>query len=129
MQDEIKNYSDLVVWQRAMDLAPEVYQVCRMLPVEERFALADQLRRSVVSVAANIAEGQGRNGPKEFAHFLGIARGSLAELHTLLIFSNRLGYVTSDSLSDFSKRIEAIRRPLFGLLQAIGPRKSVNREP
>lgn len=76
-----------------MDLASVIYSFVKMLPGEERFALADQMRRSVVSIPSNIAEGQSRGTPKEFAHFLRIAKGSTSELETQLLLCVKLGFV------------------------------------
>ena len=87
---EKNNYRDLVVWQRAIDLVPEVYQLVKKLPKEETYALGDQLRRAVVSIPANAAEGQARQHHKEFLQHLSIAKGSLAELHTLLTVAQKL---------------------------------------
>ena len=70
-------YEELVVWQKAMELVRLVYQATRRFPVDERFALTDQLRRAVVSIPSNIAEGNDRGSNKDYAHFLSIARGSL----------------------------------------------------
>jgi four helix bundle protein len=90
------SYRELIVWQRAMELVPAVYLVARNLPAQERYALSDQLRRSAVSVPANIAEGQGRQHRRQFMHALMIARGRLAEVDTLLEIAVRLGYVSID---------------------------------
>lgn len=65
----VKYYQDLIVWQKAMRLAREVYTIARQLPIEEKFALADQIRRSAVSIPSNIAEGQSRGTSKDFIHF------------------------------------------------------------
>ena len=86
-----QNYRDLIVWQRAMDLVEAVYRPGRRgFPREEIYGLTSQMRRAGVSVAANIAEGQGRGGKIEFARFLWIAHGSLREVETHLLISLRL---------------------------------------
>ena len=94
------SFKDLVVWQRAVELVPKVYQLLRLFPREETYALCDQIRRATVSVAANIAEGQARQHPKEFLQHLAVAKGSLAELQTLLIVAHRLNYIRVDQLED-----------------------------
>ncbi|MDR0248380.1 MAG: four helix bundle protein [Oscillospiraceae bacterium] len=94
-----KDYSELLVWQKAMDLAEEVYRVTKKLPKEETFALSDQMRRSAVSVPSNIAEGQGRGSSKEFLHFLSVAKGSKAELETQLRLCVRVGYLSDEEVS------------------------------
>lgn len=76
------------MWQKAMDLKEEVYRLVRLLPREETYALSDQLRRAVVSMLSNIAEGHGRGSDKEFVKFLTIARGSLFEVETQLLICN-----------------------------------------
>jgi four helix bundle protein len=76
-----------------MSLATDVYAVTKVFPADERFALCDQLRRAVISIPSNIAEGSARHSPAEFRHFLGIAKGSLAEVDTQLLLAEKLGYV------------------------------------
>lgn len=87
------DYQSLDVWQRAMELAEEIYKLIDKLPREERFALCDQMRRAVVSIPSNIAEGKGRNSDKEFIYFLKIAMGSKCELETQLILCERLHFL------------------------------------
>ena len=94
----VKSYKELIVWQKAMDLVSEVYALVKLLPREELYALSDQMRRAVVSIPSNIAEGQERNSSKEFAQFLSIARGSKAELETQLFICVRLGYLSEDQI-------------------------------
>ena len=93
------NYRELKVWQKAMDLTTEIYKLVRLLPKEETYALSDQMRRAVVSIPSNIAEGQGRNSDKEFINFLSIARGSLWELETQIEICERLHYIDSNLTS------------------------------
>ena len=76
---DIKSYKDMIVWQKSMELAIEIYRLVKLLPKEETYALSDQMRRAVVSIPSNIAEGQSRGGTKEFVQFLNIAKGSNAE--------------------------------------------------
>ncbi len=113
------SYRDLIVWQKAIDLVPEVYALIRRFPQEENFALSQQARRAVVSISANIAEGQARTHRKEFAQHLSVARGSLAELDTLLIVAERLGYLSEADLSRVEASIADVRRPLRALLDVI----------
>lgn len=88
------DYQNLLVWQRAMDLAELVYSGTRQFPSDERFGLTSQMRRAAVSVPSNIAEGQGRLSAGEFRHFLGNAIGSLKELETQILLSARLKYLS-----------------------------------
>lgn len=97
----INRCEDLIVWQKAMDLTEEIYRLVKFLPREETYALSDQMRRAVISIPSNIAEGQGRNSNKEFTNFLSIARGSLAELKTQLQICLRLKYL-SESESEYA---------------------------
>ncbi len=87
---QTSDYKQLKVWQKAMNLTMEIYRLVKFLPREETYALSDQLRRAVVSIPSNIAEGHGRGTDKEFIKFLWIARGSLLEVETQLIICNRL---------------------------------------
>lgn len=92
-ENDFGTYQKLMVWQRAMRLVVLVYAVAKQLPAEERYALSDQLRRAVVSIPSNIAEGNGRSSNRDYAHFLSIARGSLYETMTQLEIAESLGYV------------------------------------
>ena len=93
----LKNYRDLKVWKLSMDFVEAIYKALKTFPREERYGICDQIRRAAVSVPSNIAEGFGRDTPKEFAHFLSIARGSLYEVMTQLEIASRLGYLAQDS--------------------------------
>jgi four helix bundle protein len=117
--DQKRNYKDLVVWQRAIRLVPQVYAVVKTLPPEERFDLGSQMRRAVVSVPANIAEGQARHSPKEFLHHLSIAKGSLAEVHTLLIVAKELNYLNQTQLTTLEAAVDEVAKPLFGLMSSL----------
>jgi four helix bundle protein len=85
-------FRDSVAWQRAMTLVTDVYTVTTNFPKQEMFGLTNQLRRASISVASNIAEGQGRLTTGEFVHFLGMARGSCLEVQTQLEAAKRLGF-------------------------------------
>ena len=86
----VKSFKDLIVWQKAFNLAEQVYKLAKQLPEEEKFGLRSQLQRSSVSIVSNIAEGYERNNLGEYIHFLGIARGSSAELEAQLLLSEKL---------------------------------------
>ena len=102
-----------------MELAVEVSRLTKTLPSDERFALTDQLRRAVVSVPSNIAEGQGRNSPAEFRHLLGIARGSLLELETQLELCIRFDYL--DTVQHCHSLSDETRRMLSALITKLKP--------
>jgi four helix bundle protein len=111
----IRSYRDLVVWQKSMDLAVEIYQLCRNLPVEERFGLVAQVRRAAVAVAANLAEGHERRSRADFRRFVSIARGSLAEVETHLELSHRLGYTAKGTAERLESLAGEVGRMLSGL--------------
>ena len=91
-----KPHEQLEVWKFAMQLAKAIYQLTAGFPSEERYGLAQQMRRAAVSIPSNIAEGAGRNGAKEYLHFIGISRGSLAELETQMQLAVMLGFSAAD---------------------------------
>jgi four helix bundle protein len=115
---KIESYQDLTVWQKAMDFAELSYLVSRRFPSEERFGLTTQLRRAAVSIAANIAEGNGSGVTKRYIYHLAIARGSLREAETHLLLAQRLGYLPSRprkalALADeISRMITTLKRKL-----------------
>jgi len=89
----VDDYKDLIVWKRAMELAKAAYMLTRRLPREENYALADQIRRSSVSIPSNIAEGYGRTSQRDYARFLAMARGSSYELETQILLCIDLKYI------------------------------------
>jgi four helix bundle protein len=118
---EVKHHRQLDVWQKAMTLAVEVFQVARALPTVERFGMAQQMRSAAVSIAANIAEGKGRTQPRDFARFIGIARGSAYELDTYLVLAQRFKYLAAGEVARAEELLEEIRRMLTGLLRRLTP--------
>ena len=117
-------YKNLIVWQKAMAFAKLVYGLVRAFPVEERYGLSDQVRRAVVSIASNIAEGCGRTSNKDYAHFLAIARGSLYETMTQLELAQSFGYL--DSISDAENMASEISRMLTTLIKKYTPLSNSN---
>ncbi|HZP21455.1 MAG TPA: four helix bundle protein [Bauldia sp.] len=113
----IKSCRDLQVWQKAMDLSAEVYRLSAILPAAEQYRLTSQLLRAVASVPANIAEGHTRATRKDFAHFVSIARGSLAETETLLLLAIRVGLLAPQHAS-----------PVLGLCDQLGRQLNVLRQ-
>jgi four helix bundle protein len=116
MAVSVRSFQDLRIWQQAMDLVPRAYRLVGGLPVEKRYALADQIRRAAVSVPANIAEGHAQQHTKQFIRHLSIARGSLAELQTLLKLSERLGYSSHEEVASLEEAITDLAMPLSGLI-------------
>ncbi|WP_407457128.1 four helix bundle protein [Fibrobacter sp.] len=110
-----QSYKDLVVWQKAIDLTVAVYQLTKRFPKEELFGLVSQMRRASVSIASNIAEGEGRKSKKEFAHFLGISLGSKAELETQLILCERVGLASNSEISFLKCSLDEVGKMLAKL--------------
>ena len=113
------DYRQLKVWQKAMDLTVEIYSLVNKFPRAENYALSDQMRRSVVSIPSNIAEGQGRNSDKEFVNFLSIARGSLWELETQIEISELLHYIDSGQKNKVYEQTEEIGKMLNALANSL----------
>ena len=113
---QTSDYKNLKVWQKAMDLTVEIYSLVKLLPREETNALADQMRRAVVSIPSNIAEGHGRNSDKEFIKFLTISRGSLLELETQIKICHRLGYFKVHQTDSASSLMIEISKMLNALI-------------
>ena len=96
----VPSYQNLIVWQKAMDLAEAIYRLIKKLPKEETYALADQMRRAVISIPSNIAEGNGRVSTGDYIRFLSIARGSKAEIETQLLLCVKLCYVQQSEIEE-----------------------------
>lgn len=115
----IRDFRDLVVWQKSMELAVNVYELSKLFPREELYGLTSQIRRAVVSVPSNIAEGQGRDNDREFSRFLDIAMGSVREVETQIAIATRLGYLSQDNsehvlnlITEVAKLTNALRRKI-----------------
>jgi len=119
-EDKLEKFQDLLVWQKAHELALEIYKFTRDFPKEEKFALVSQMRRAAVSVPANITEGFRKRGSKDKLNFYNIAQASLDELYYYIILSKDLGFILDDT--DFIPRIEEIARMLSGLIKSIRER-------
>ena len=111
----MRDHKELDVWKESVDLVTVVYALSKTLPSEELYGLINQMCRSAVSVPSNIAEGAARLSKKEFAHFLYIAAGSLAELETQIIIAEKLTYL-SDS-APLLLRVAAVRKMIHGLIR------------
>ena len=117
---DIKNYRELVVWKRSMELVVETYKLVKLLPKEETYALSDQIRRAVVSIPSNIAEGNGRASTKDYARFLSMARGSKYELETQLLICAALNYLTKEQIMKAMVLSDEIGRMLNVLIAKLG---------
>jgi four helix bundle protein len=114
-----ESYRDLIAWQKAMVLVRSVYVVTASWPVEERFGLTSQVRRAAVSVPANIAEGSGRSGNREFRHGLSVAHGSLCELETQLLIGIDLGLCEPEQGDQVLAQAAEVGRIIRGLIRRL----------
>jgi len=115
----LKSYRDLIVWQKSMDLVVEVYKMIANFPQNEIYGLTSQIKRAVVSVPSNIAEGYGRRSTGDYQRFLNIAMGSLFELQTQLEISIRLNYLKTDQFTNLNELSKEIERMLSSLISKI----------
>ena len=115
----MRNFRELLVWQKAHDLALEVYCDTKGFPVDERFGLTVQLRRAAVSIASNIAEGCGRGSDKDFARFLGIAAGSASEVEYQILLARDLGYLTEENYNRLNSHVNEVKRILNSFIQSL----------
>lgn len=113
----IRDYKQLNVWLKSMDLVTNIYSLVKTLPREELYALADQIKRCSVSIPSNIAEGSGRNTTKEYIQFVYIAQGSASELETQLIIGKNLGFF--QNIDHYIEEINIIRKMLNGLINSL----------
>lgn len=116
-QKLMKSYKDLELWQVSMNFVTEVYKLTKGFPKEELYALTSQIRRCVISVPSNIAEGASRKGTKEFIQFLWIANGSLSEFETQIEIAQKLGYL--DSVEIVIEKVKHIRKMMHGLIHSL----------
>jgi len=115
----IKNYKDLEIWQMGMLLAKKVYALTKKLPKEEIYGIVSQMRRSVVSIPSNIAEGQSRNSTKEFIQFLSIAKGSSSELETQLLLCVEIEYFSREDIIESLELISNIGKMFNSLIKKL----------
>ena len=114
-------YQDLIAWQKAKAFATEIYRVTEPFPKAEIYGLTSQLRRAAVSVASNIAEGQGRSTRKDYRNFVLLARGSLLELETQVVICGRVGYIAGDECERLKGKTREIGRMINGLVRYLTP--------
>src|SRR5437764_12761957 len=112
----IKSYRDLIVWQKAVQLVVGCYRATAGFPKSETYGLTSQIRRAATSIPANIAEGYGRGTRKEYLQFLMIAQGSLKELETHLIVSEKLSYLTAAQSARLLTQTDELGRMLDSLI-------------
>jgi len=115
----IKTFRDLIAWQKAHKMVLEVYRRTKCFPVEEKYGLVSQIRRSASSVATNIVEGFKRRSDKEYSYFLNMSEGSLEETKYHLILSRDLGYINVDEFSAVENLCDEVGRLLYGLRRKV----------
>lgn len=124
----MKRLKDLIVYQKSKDLVMSVYSILDSFPDSERFALCNQIRRAVVSIPSNIAEGMGRVSDKDQAHFLNIAYGSVMETYAQLDIAHDLGYITDEIFNKLESDIEEVSKMIsvMASLRTISPSSRKN---
>ncbi|GBC85431.1 hypothetical protein HRbin11_01880 [bacterium HR11] len=125
----VRSYRELRVWQTAMTLAAEVYRLTRAFPREERFGMTAQARQAAVSVAANIAEGYGRESLRDYIRFLRVAQGSLKELETHLLLCIRVGLLDEAQARSALESCDRLGRMIHRLIQALRRWKAHHSPP
>ena len=115
----VRGFKDLLVWQKSMDLIEQIYRLTQGFPKQETYGLSSQVQRAAVSVAANIAEGNGRDSTREYIHHLAFSLGSLAEVETYLEIALRLGYAKANVVSALEAKADEIGRMLRGLQKSL----------
>ncbi len=118
-EEMLTTYRELEVWQSAIDLVAAVYAMSKAWPDSERFGLISQAQRASVSIPANIAEGYGRAKRGEYLHHLSIARGSLAELETIIVIAVRLGHSQRDDAAVIWSKCQTVGRLLNGQIRSL----------
>ena len=121
----LRSYRDLVVWQRSMQLAEEIYALCGAMPRFETFGIAGQLRRASASIPSNIAEGYGREYRADYVKHLSIAQGSLTEVETLVMLSVRVGHLRPEAVLKACSLSDEVSRMLRALLKRLGSQRPV----
>jgi len=125
---QIKDYKDLRIWQKGIEIAEKIYAVTDNFPKTELYGLAGQMRRASVSISSNIAEGFVRNHRKEYMQFLYISLGSCAELDTQLIIANKRNYITKSKTEELAEDINHESRMLVSLINKIRQNTSDERQ-
>jgi four helix bundle protein len=115
----MRGYRDLKVWQLGIEIALEIYRATDQFPQRELYGLTSQLRRASVSISSNVAEGHTRGATRDLIRFLGIARGSVAELETQLLISRRLNFVTVEQFDKLVGMLDEDSRMLSGLRRSL----------
>jgi len=113
------NFEKLKIWQKAMDIASDIYKISLLLPQDEKFNLIHQIKKCAVSIPSNIAEGSGRNSNKEFIQFLGIANGSTFELITQLILAKKLNLIDEEIIQPIINQLVEVSNMNFSFQKSL----------
>lgn len=124
----INSYKDLRVWQKSIELVTFIYNLSKSFPKDETFGLTSQLRRAIVSVSLNIAEGYGRHSTQSYIQFLRISRGSIMESETCIIISENLGYITNIQALEGKRKIEEVLILLNSLIKSLNEKLNLSNE-
>ncbi len=119
----VKSHKDLDVWKKSVALSVSIYEVTRLFPWEELYAMSNQMRRAVVSIASNIAEGAARRIDKVFIHFLHMALGSASELDTQVEIAQKVGFINKEKFNSLGNIIGEVSRMLYGLIRSVEKRR------
>ena len=115
-------FTDLDVWQKSMDLSVEIFKTVKFLPKEELYGLSDQMRRAVISIPSNIAEGHQRESTKDYIRFLYISKGSLGELITQIMLCERLGFINTETKDSLVSKCYEIGKILSKMINGLNNR-------
>lgn len=113
------NFEKLKIWEKAMEIAVDVYEITSLLPINEKFNLIHQIKKCAISIPSNIAEGAGRNYNKEFVQFLGIANGSTFELITQLILAKRLNLIDHEKVQPIIDKLIEVSNMNFAFQKSL----------
>jgi four helix bundle protein len=114
----ITNFKDLYCWKEAHQLVLNIYKISKTFPLDERFSLTNQMRRSAISITSNIAEGFGRSTAKDKLQFYAIAKGSIFELESQLLISKDLGYLKISDFNNLELQISGVGKMIVGMMKS-----------
>lgn len=113
------NFKELIVWQKSRSLVKDVYKLTQKFPADERFGLAQQIRRASVSVSSNIAEGSGRGTNNDFLHFIDIANGSAFEVETQLYLALDLEYISQTEFEEITSKLLDVEKLIYNFKKSL----------
>lgn len=122
----VKSYRDLIAWQKGISLVTDVYRLSSKMPEAEKFGLVSQITRAAVSIPANIAEGWGRETPKNFLQFLRVARGSAMEVDTLLEIAHNTRMISGDEYNLTLAKVTEVSKIIQGLINSIKEKNMIS---